>query len=76
MEKEKQFKSNIEGQCPYCNAPIEYLDFDIDWREVYYNWECPKCKKEGREYYLLKFDGHCVKEDNNIINVNNEIAPE
>ena len=65
-----KYKSNEQGQCPYCNSLA--LDYGVasfeDDNLVCYSWTCENCKHTGTEWYKMNFIGH-NDEDGNIINV-------
>lgn len=66
-------KSNKVGVCPVCNkASLEYdrVEMGIDPEFDYYPWYCKECHAQGEEWYVLKFMGHSiVDEDGELIEI-------
>jgi DNA-directed RNA polymerase subunit RPC12/RpoP len=70
--------SQKEGICPICGKPFEYGSLEVEGNQAYYEWTCPHCGSQGKEWYKLEFaenavsfvgdteqDGEPVKEDKN-----------
>jgi len=59
----KEPKEQREGTCPRCGCiDLNYGDSEIDGGNVKYEWDCPKCKASGTEWYELRFAEHIYKE--------------
>lgn len=54
------YKSNEQGQCPYCNSyELEYGAIEMqDDGLAFYPWTCEHCGHSGEEWYELNFIGH------------------
>jgi len=58
-----EYKSNRSGVCPVCGH--EGLRYDnpgdtYDGVSYTYDWTCPNCGAEGREFEVCVFNGHAV----------------
>ena len=54
-------KVQEQGICPCCGYDdLEYSDSGREDESIWYKWQCPECKKTGREYYDLVFSQHVV----------------
>jgi len=61
--KSKQAVS-CQGVCPVCGS--RDLDYGRDYpesEEIYYEWQCPDCGSEGKEWYSLAFIEHTVSRE-------------
>ncbi len=52
-------KVNQENYCPCCNHfDLEYSDSGMIDKNYYYDWKCPNCGAEGREWFDIIFSAH------------------
>ena len=71
-------KYNIRNTCPRCGGHnLDWGDYNMDGDEVSYDYRCQDCETIGREYYVLRFDGHAIyeKNSNKWVNVNDILNP-
>ena len=72
-----RFLSNLKETCPMCGCEnLTFGDWHLSGEEVSYEWVCPECGANGQEFYILKFDGHCVYYGDCLVNVNDYINPQ
>jgi len=47
-----------EGRCPKCgNTDLDYGASELECNQIFYPFSCKYCKFEGKEWYILKFNG-------------------
>jgi hypothetical protein len=54
-----------EGICPICGKPFRYGSLEVEGGEAYYDWTCPHCESQGKEWYKLEFAQNVVSFEGN-----------
>lgn len=70
-------KCNEQGLCPKCESNnLDYGCVQFDGNMCYFPYICAECGTQGEEWYSMEFEGHNIKTENDLIEIEDYMIDE